>query len=73
MTEIKERGYGMPNNKPITLELLRAIVNETKDVSGDTVVKMMCDEEGNEIAKLWQVDVTKDGLVFWPADAELIY
>lgn len=33
-------------------------------------VRIMSDEEGNSIAKLYSIDITENGIVLWPSSAE---
>lgn len=66
---VKERAFAHPKNKALTLAHLRDILEQTKDLPSDFPIFVSSDEEGNRYGKLWQVDVTKKGLLLWPADA----
>ena len=65
---MKEYSLSHPDNKALDLGAIRALVERTKDMPPSHPVFMSTDEEGNSFGKLWQIDVTKEGLVLWPAD-----
>lgn len=62
--------YANKDNKPLTLRELKAILNKVKGTLAlDRPVLMSSDEEGNDILKLWGVEIEDKGgqVTLWPA------
>ena len=66
---MKSGNFARSDNKPLTLGDLKGILNSIKVTDHlNKPIIMSSDEEGNDMLKLWSVDVSDDGEVtLWPA------
>jgi len=58
------------DNNPLTADELKRVLNNIPEDIKIKPVLMYSDEEGNSIGKLYQIDITTDGVILTPADAQ---
>ena len=66
--------YSRNDNKPLTLRDLLGMLGEVKQKKPaqwakiiEKPITMSSDEEGNDMLKLWSVDIESKGITLWPA------
>jgi len=58
--------YTRKDRKPLTLMDLLNILKKHPDLNVSKEIIMSCDEEGNEMLKLYGIEVTNKQLTLWP-------
>jgi hypothetical protein len=58
--------YTRADRKPLTLMDLLEILKKHPDLNVSKEIIMSCDEEGNEMLKLYGIEITNKQLTLWP-------
>ena len=58
--------YTRKDRKPLTLMDLLNILKKHPDLNVSKEIIMSCDEEGNEMLKLYGIEITNKQLTLWP-------